>query len=251
VSDPSPLIEATMVSKVFSGNGPSQVALDHLSVQIPAGQFAAVMGPSGSGKSTFLNLIAGLDRPTEGSIRVDQTQVSRLGEAALARYRRKDLGFVFQFFNLLAQLSVLDNILLPAQLAGLRPKVAEARARQLLSQLGIADRAKTYPSQLSGGQRQRVALARALINQPKVLLADEPTGALDSQSGKAVMQLLADINQQGQTVVLVTHDAALAAANASRIISLRDGKIEDDVMLDTQRSRPPSDLLHLHSEEVG
>jgi putative ABC transport system ATP-binding protein len=120
-----------------------------------------------------------------------------------------------------------------------------------LAQLGIADRAKAYPGQLSGGQRQRVALARALINQPKVLLADEPTGALDSHSGKAVMQLLADINQQGQTVVLVTHDAALAAAYASRIISLRDGKIEDDVMLDTQRSRPPSDLLHLHSEEVS
>jgi putative ABC transport system ATP-binding protein len=251
VSEPSPLIEATMVSKVFSGNGPSQVALDHLTVQIPAAQFAAVMGPSGSGKSTFLNLIAGLDRPTEGSIRVDKTQVSRLGEAALARYRRKDLGFVFQFFNLLAQLSVLDNILLPAQLAGIRTKVAQARARQLLEQLGIADRARAYPGQLSGGQRQRVALARALINQPKVLLADEPTGALDSHSGKAVMQLLADINQQGQTVVLVTHDAALAAAYASRIISLRDGKIEDDVMLDTQRNRPPSDLLHLHSEEVG
>jgi putative ABC transport system ATP-binding protein len=157
---------------------------------------------------------------------------------------------VFQFFNLLGQLSVLDNVLLPAQLAGLKAKLAESRARRLLEQLGIADRAKTYPEQLSGGQRQRVALARALINQPKVLLADEPTGALDSHSGQAVMQLLSQFNRDGQTILLVTHDAALATAYASRIISLRDGRLEDDVMLDTQRSRDASDLLHLHSEEV-
>src|SRR5262249_15245102 len=141
-------------------------------------------------------------------------------------------------------------VLLPAQLAGLKPRMAERRARRLLEQLGIADRAKTYPEQLSGGQRQRVALARALINQPKVLLADEPTGALDSHSGHAVMELLADFNREGQTVLMVTHDAVLAAAYASRIISLRDGRIEDDTQLQTQRSPSPSDLLHLHSEEA-
>ncbi|MGO8950069.1 MAG: ABC transporter ATP-binding protein [Ktedonobacterales bacterium] len=243
------LIELSQVSKVYRASG-SQAALSDLTLQIPAGQFTAVMGPSGSGKSTLLNLIAGLDRPTTGSIRVDDTPVSRLGEAALARYRRRDIGFVFQFFNLLNQLNVLDNVLLPAQLAGLQPRIAQSRARQLLERLGIANRAKTYPEQLSGGQRQRVALARALINQPKVLLADEPTGALDSHSGQAVMKLLCEVNQEGQTVVLVTHDAALAAAYASRIISLRDGRVEDDAQLQTRKSQSPSDLLHLHSEEA-
>jgi putative ABC transport system ATP-binding protein len=249
VSQSPCLIELSQVSKMYNG-GVNQVALTDITLEIPAGQFAAVMGPSGSGKSTLLNLIAGLDRPTRGTIRVDETKVTSLGEAALARYRRRQLGFVFQFFNLLNQLTVLDNILLPAQLAGLRPKIAQSRARQLLEQLGIADRAKSYPGQLSGGQRQRVALARALINQPKVLLADEPTGALDSHSGKAVMDLMAQINQDGQTVVLVTHDAALAAAYASRIISLRDGRVEDDAQLQTRTNQSPSDLLHLHSEEA-
>jgi putative ABC transport system ATP-binding protein len=237
------------VSKIYSGSL-NQVALTNLNLQIPAGQFAAVMGPSGSGKSTLLNLIAGLDRPTQGTIRVNGTQVTSLGEAALARFRRTQLGFVFQFFNLLNQLTVMDNVLLPAQLAGLRPRVAQTRARQLLDQLGIADRARAYPGQLSGGQRQRVALARALINQPTVLLADEPTGALDSHSGKAVLDLLAQINQNGQTVVLVTHDAALAAAYASRIVSLRDGRMEDDALLQTRSNQSPADLLHLHTEEA-
>jgi putative ABC transport system ATP-binding protein len=249
VSQLPPLIELSEVSKIYRSSL-NQAALTNLTLQIPAGEFAAVMGPSGSGKSTLLNLIAGLDRPTQGTIRVDKTRVTSLGEAALARFRRTQLGFVFQFFNLLGQLTVLDNILLPAQLAGLRPRVARDRAQQLLTQLGIADRARTYPGQLSGGQQQRVALARALINQPKVLLADEPTGALDSHSGKAVMDLLARINQDGQTIVLVTHDASLAAAYASRIISLRDGRIEDDTQLQTRPIQNPSDLLHLHSEEA-
>ena len=245
----SSLIELAQVSKIYSDDA-NQKALSDLSLQIPKGQFTAVMGPSGSGKSTLLNLIAGLDRPTRGSIRVDNTEVSRLGEAALARYRRREIGFVFQFFNLLGQLTVLDNILLPAQLIGLKPSVAASRARSLLEQLGIAERAAVYPEHLSGGQRQRVALARALINQPKVLLADEPTGALDSSSGRAVMELLSQFNREGQTVVLVTHDAALAATYASRIISLRDGRVVDDAELQSETGHSPSDLLHLHSEEA-
>jgi putative ABC transport system ATP-binding protein len=249
VTERSSLVELTDVSKVY-GDGVNQKALSDLSLRIPTGQFTAVMGPSGSGKSTLLNLIAGLDRPTRGTIRVDDTEVSRLGEAALARYRRREIGFVFQFFNLLGQLTVLDNVLLPAQLAGLKPKIAASRARHLLEQLGIAERARDYPERLSGGQRQRVALARALINQPKVILADEPTGALDSHSGRAVMELLSQFNRDGQTVLLVTHDAALAAAYASRIISLRDGQVEDDAELQSERVYNPSDLLHLHSEEA-
>jgi putative ABC transport system ATP-binding protein len=249
VTELSSLIELAEVSKVYA-DGANQKALSDLSLCIPSGEFTAVMGPSGSGKSTLLNLIAGLDRPTKGSIRVDDTQVSCLGEAALARYRRRQIGFVFQFFNLLGQLTVLDNVLLPAQLAGLKPKIAASRARNLLEQLGIAGRAADYPEHLSGGQRQRVALARALINQPKVLLADEPTGALDSQSSTAVMQLLSQLNQEGQTVLLVTHDATLAATYASRIVTLRDGRIVDDAQLQTQWNQTPSDLLHLHSEEA-
>jgi putative ABC transport system ATP-binding protein len=198
----------------------------------------------------LLNLVAGLDRPTQGEVHVDGVHVNRLGEAALARYRRARLGFVFQFFNLLDRLTVLDNVLLPAQLAGVKPRMAQSRARQLLEQLGIAETAKAYPGRLSGGQRQRVAIARALINQPAVLLADEPTGALDSRSGTAVMDLLAQINRDGQTVVLVTHDARLAAATATRIVSLRDGRVVDDAQLKAPAAQTPSDLLHIHSEEA-
>jgi putative ABC transport system ATP-binding protein len=157
---------------------------------------------------------------------------------------------VFQFFNLLDQLTVLDNVMLPAQLAGMKDRIARDRARELLDQLGIAQVAKAYPARLSGGQRQRVAIARALINQPAVVLADEPTGALDSRSGEDVMQLLTEIHRRGQTVVLVTHDAKLASAYASRVVSLRDGHVVDDAQLQAPSSRMPSDLLHLRPEEV-
>src|SRR5262249_27816796 len=246
----SDLIELSHVSKTYNG-GARQMALNDVTLSVPAGQFVAVMGPSGSGKSTLLNLIAGLDRPTQGEVHVDGVQVNRLGEAALARYRRTRLGFIFQFFNLLDQLSVLDNILLPAQLAGMSPRMAKMRARELLEQLGIAETAKTYPGRLSGGQRQRVAIARALINQPAVLLADEPTGALDSRSGEAVMELVAQINQRGQTVLLVTHDARLAAVYAARVVSLRDGRMVDDAQMQTPMAQKPVDLLRMHTEEAN
>jgi putative ABC transport system ATP-binding protein len=246
----SDLIALSNVSKVYNG-GAQQMALSDVTLHIPSGQFAAIMGPSGSGKSTLLNLIAGLDRPTRGEVHVDGIAVNALGEAALARYRRARLGFVFQFFHLLEQLTVLDNVLLPAQLAGVRSRAAHASAHQLLGQLGIAETARLYPSRLSGGQRQRVAIARALINRPAVLLADEPTGALDSRSGDAVMELLGQINQGGQTVVLVTHDARLAAAHATRIITLRDGRIVDDAHLQSPATQTPADLLRMHSEEVN
>ena len=246
----SDLIEMANVSKVYNG-GASQTALSNISVGIPSGQFVAVMGQSGSGKSTLLNLIAGLDRPTQGEVLVDNIRVNHLSEAALARYRRSRLGFVFQFFNLLNQLTVLDNVLLPAQLIGAGQRSAKERARQLLDQLSIADKANTFPARLSGGQRQRVAIARALINRPAVLLADEPTGALDSRSGDSVMDLLATINQQGQTLVMVTHDARIASAYASRIISLRDGRIVDDAVLEARPGKVASDLLHIRAEEAN
>jgi putative ABC transport system ATP-binding protein len=245
----SDLIELSQVSKVYNG-GAAQSALADISLGIPAGQFAAIMGPSGSGKSTLLNLIAGLDRPTRGEIRVDGISVGTLGEAALARYRRRRLGFVFQFFHLLNQLTVFDNVVLPAQLAGVKPREAKARARDLLDRLGIVEKANEYPERLSGGQRQRVAIARALVNRPAVLLADEPTGALDSRSGDQVMELLAGLNRAGQTVVLVTHDAPLAAAYATRVITLRDGRVVDDAQLQTPTTQSPSDVLHVRFEEA-
>jgi putative ABC transport system ATP-binding protein len=244
----SELISLADITKVY--RGAAQTALSGVSLTIPTGQFAAVMGSSGSGKSTLLNMIAGLDRPTQGEVQVDGVNVNRLGEAALARYRRAKLGFVFQFFNLLDRLTVLDNILLPAQLVGLKPRVAQERAHTLLAQLGIAEKARAYPSRLSGGERQRVAIARALINQPTVLLADEPTGALDSRSGEAVMDMLAQIHRDGQTVLLVTHDAKLAASYASRVLTMRDGRIVDDALLSPPEAQAASDLLRLRNEEA-
>ena len=248
MNDENELISLTDITKVYRSAG--QTALAGVTLAIPAGQFAAVMGPSGSGKSTLLNMIAGLDRPTRGEVQVDGVSVNRLGEAALARYRRAKLGFVFQFFNLLDRLTVLDNVLLPAQLAGVKPRVAQERAHALLDQLGITEKAKAYPGRLSGGERQRVAIARALINRPAVLLADEPTGALDSRSGEMVMDMLAQIHQSGQTVLLVTHDTRLAASYASRVLTMRDGRIVDDAQLAPPASQAASTLLRVHTEEA-
>src|SRR6202022_736513 len=221
------LIELTAVSKVYNG-GSEHPALDSISLGIEAGDATAVMGPSGSGKSTLLNVIGGLDRPTRGRIVVDGTDLSRLSEAALARFRRTRVGIVFQFFNLLNNLTALDNVMIPAQLAGVGAGDARRRADDLLQRLGMASPRSQYPARLSGGQRQRVAIARALINSPTLLLADEPTGALDSHAGKQVMAILADLNRSGQQILLVTHDERLARANASRVIRLIDGAVASD-----------------------
>ena len=224
------LVELTSVTKVYDSASP-RPALDRVWLRIAAGEVTAVMGPSGSGKSTLLNLVAGLDRPTDGSIRVDGQELNSLGETALARYRRIKIGLIFQFFNLLNNLTVLDNVLIPARLAGMPRRVAEARARELLDQLAITDQAHKYPARLSGGQRQRVAIARALINRPALLLADEPTGALDTRSGEQVLDLFRDLNGAGQTIVLVTHDPRLAERCAQRIITLVDGSVAKDTAI--------------------
>ena len=236
------VIEVRGVSKVYEGAG-RQAALDKVSANVEEGEFVGVMGPSGSGKSTLLNLIAGLDRPTMGTINVGGLELAGLSESRLARYRRTQLGFVFQFFNLLSNLRALENVLVPAQLAGVPPRVAARRAHNLLEQLGIADRRTLYPAQLSGGERQRVAVARALVNAPKVLLADEPTGALDSRSGDQVMELLRGLNGAGQTIVLVTHDAKLAARSARRVLTLRDGRVVDDSRLDHRPWAAATELM--------
>lgn len=200
-------------------------ALAGVSLEIRSGEAVAVMGPSGCGKSTLLNLIAGLDRPTAGRVIVDGEDLGAMTETGLALFRRRRIGMIFQFFNLLDDLPALDNVALAAQLTGTPARQARRRALELLDELEIADRRNVYPAALSGGERQRVAVARALMNRPALLLADEPTGALDSHSGEQVMDLLLDLNQIGQTLLMVTHDQRLATRCANRLVELADGRV--------------------------
>ena len=239
------LVRLTDVTKVYQGGMTG--ALNGLSVTIEKGEFTAIMGPSGSGKSTMLNLVAGLDRPTSGNVVVRDTDLGQLGEAALARFRRDHIGFVFQFFYLLPNLTALENVLIPAQLKG---NVVPGRARELLERLAIKEVADRYPARLSGGQQQRVAIARALINNPTLLLADEPTGALDTHTGHQVMELLGQLHRDGQTILLVTHDAKLATRHAARVISVMDGKIVDDARLESPE-RAASEVIRVRGEEVS
>jgi putative ABC transport system ATP-binding protein len=217
------LVRLSAAGKQYESAGPP--ALDGVDLAVEPGESVAVMGPSGSGKSTLLNLVAGLDRPTSGQIEVAGTVLNRLSETALARFRRRHIGIVFQFFHLLDDLTARDNVLLPAQLAGLSRRQARARADELLGILGIGPKADSYPARLSGGERQRVAIARAMVNRPPLLLADEPTGAVDAATGASVAELFRDLNRDGQTVLLVTHDANLAARCATRMVEVRDGRI--------------------------
>jgi putative ABC transport system ATP-binding protein len=214
------------VSKRYEGS--TQPALVGIDLAIEAGRITAIMGPSGCGKSTLLNLVGGLDRPTAGEIVVDGTRVDRLSESAAARFRRSRVGFVFQFFHLLDDLSVLDNVVVPALLGGRSRSEAEHAADELLRQLGLAAHRRKLPAALSGGERQRLAIARSIVNEPSVLLADEPTGALDRRNGESALALLEDLNRRGQTILLVTHDEALADAVAHRIVRLVDGSIAGD-----------------------
>src|SRR5712691_6321911 len=243
--DMSELVRLTDITKVYQGGVTG--ALNGVSLTVEEGEFTAVMGPSGSGKSTLLNLIAGLDRPSSGTVTVAGTDLASLGEGGLARFRRDCIGFVFQFFHLLPNLTALENVLIPAQLK--RHESAEAPGRKLLAQLGIQELADRYPARLSGGQQQRVAIARALINQPTLLLADEPTGALDTRSGDQVMDLLMEVHRRGQTILLVTHDAKLATRYAARVISVLDGKIVDDARLETAE-RAAADVIRVRGEEA-
>jgi putative ABC transport system ATP-binding protein len=222
---PDALVRVIEVTKRYQGGTP---ALDDVGLEVAAGEAVAVMGPSGSGKSTLLNLVAGLDKPTSGTITVAGQRIDALSETKLARYRRTQVGMIFQFFNLLDDLTVADNVLLPAQLARTPRRKARARASELLARLGIERYANTYPGRLSGGERQRVAIARALVNDPAVLLADEPTGAVDTAAGQEIGRLLLDLNAAGQTLVLVTHNPDLAAKYASRTVRLADGQVISD-----------------------
>jgi putative ABC transport system ATP-binding protein len=212
------------VRKTFEAENAPVRALRGANLVVPTGEFVALMGPSGCGKSTLLNLVAGLDVADEGTITVAGELVTGRTEDELSQLRRRHIGIVFQFFNLLEGMTVLENVALPAVIAGRKRKTAESRARDLLDLLGIGDKAGTVPGMLSGGQRQRLAIARALANEPTLLLADEPTGALDSEGGHEVIELLSRLHVGGQTIVLVTHDAGVASA-AGRIVRMRDGRI--------------------------
>ena len=218
------MIELQGVSKtVMSGEQPLTI-LHPLDLSIPSGQFVSVVGPSGSGKSTLLGLVAGLDSPTTGHVIVDGTDITRLDEDRLAELRSRSIGFIFQFFHLIPSLSALENILVPLEIAGVTN--AGKKARDLLGHVDLNNRGHHYPSQLSGGEQQRVAIARALANSPPILLADEPTGNLDSKNGGLVVELLREINTtRGTTVVMVTHDAELVE-QSKVVLSMRDGRAE-------------------------
>ena len=224
----SPLaVEVVSVYRTFEQDTAPVRALRGADLAVRAGEFVAVMGPSGCGKSTMLNLVAGLDVPDEGEVIIAGESLAGKDENALAIMRRRHVGIVFQFFNLLEGMTVLENVVLPAVIAGRKRKVAESRARDLLDLLGIGDKAKQAPGVLSGGQRQRLAIARALANEPTIVLADEPTGALDSEGGEEVLALFRRLHQGGQTILLVTHDQPVADA-AERIVRMKDGRVEDD-----------------------
>jgi putative ABC transport system ATP-binding protein len=219
-----PVVSLRGVYRTFEAELAPVRALRGVDLDIADKDFVAVMGPSGCGKSTMLNVVAGLEIPDEGEVTLAGQQLVGMSSDALARMRRKHVGIVFQFFNLLEGMTVLENIAMPALIAGRKRKAAETRARDLLDLLGLPDKAKAAPATLSGGQRQRLAIARALANEPTVLLADEPTGALDSVGGAEVLELFSRLHRGGQTILLITHDPVVAAG-ASRLVHMRDGRI--------------------------
>jgi len=221
------VVEAKGVYRTFEQELAPIRALRGADLTVTKGEFVAVMGPSGCGKSTMLNVIAGLDRPDEGDVFVAGQDLTKLDENGLALMRRKHIGIVFQFFNLLEGMTVLENVIMPALIVGMKRRAAEARARDLLDLLGIGDKAKQAPGALSGGQRQRLAIARAIANEPTLILADEPTGALDSEGGDEILELFERLHAQGQTILLVTHDQPVADA-AARIVRMKDGRVVDD-----------------------
>ena len=226
----TPVLRARQLCKHY-GKGEGLVrAVDRVDLDVAGGETVAVMGPSGCGKSTLLQLLGGLDRPTAGEVHLAGRRLDGMSEKALARLRRDEVGFVFQAFHLMDELTAVENVELSALLAGVSPRMARRRAAELLEQTGLTDRAGHLPSALSGGQRQRVAIARALVNQPLVVLADEPTGNLDSEATLEVLRLFDRLHQAGQTLVIVTHDSRIAAT-ADRLISMRDGTFIDETRL--------------------
>ena len=222
------MMELSGISREYVVGGETVHALDHVDVCIAAGEYVSIMGPSGSGKSTLLNVLGLLDRPTSGTYRLQGEDVSSLDDNALAAHRQRYIGFIFQFFHLIPRLTALENVELPLVLAGAAPRMRRERATQILESVGLKARLDHRPDQLSGGERQRVAIGRALVMQPSFLLADEPTGNLDTRSGSEIMQILEQLNRDGIALLVVTHDPAIGS-RAKRHLTLRDGKIVGDV----------------------
>ncbi len=220
------LIKLEGISKHYGVGDSSVKAVDGISINVENGDFVAIMGPSGSGKSTAMNLVGSLDLPTHGKIFLEGQDISQLSESDLAQLRGKKIGFIFQSFNLIPNLTALDNVALPMIFQEVQTDERENIAKKILCELGLGDRMEHYPSELSGGQQQRVAIARALANNPEIILADEPTGNLDTHTGEQVMALLENLNRQGKTIIIVTHDANLAMKHARKIFWIRDGQIE-------------------------
>lgn len=242
------VISTQNLSKIF-GSGPTAViALDHVNLSVNTGEFIAIMGPSGCGKSTLLHLIGGLDRPSSGAVVIDGVSITDMNDDRLTELRRRKIGFVFQFFNLIPVLTSLENAALPIALDGIKPSTAQKQAAEWLARFGLADRASSRPDQLSGGQQQRVAIARALAAEPALILADEPTGNLDTRSGDEIAHLLRDVARKyGRTIVMVTHDPRIAAYS-DRIVFLKDGKIVDETILSRQNSENAAAVVQkIHS----
>ena len=222
-----PTIRLHGIRKLYRIGGETLAALDGIDLEIGRGEFAALMGPSGSGKSTLMNILGCLDRPSEGSYKLDGTEVAGLSDDALAATRNKKIGFVFQNFNLLPRISALDNVALPLVYAGVGRRERMERAQEMLAAVGLSDRGAHLPNELSGGQRQRVAIARALVNDPHIIMADEPTGNLDTKSTKEIMDIFVRMHEKGHTIILVTHEPEIAL-RASRQLLVRDGRITRD-----------------------
>ena len=239
---PAPVLRAEGLVKTHHGEGAPAHAVRGVDLCVRQGEFVAITGPSGAGKSTLLHLLGGLQRPDAGHLWLDGESTDTYGEARWAVERRKRIGIVFQFFNLVSNLSVADNVELPALLAGTSPKQARTEREALLAELGLTGKERSMPGELSGGEQQRVALARALVNHPPLLLADEPAGSLDSKGTREVMRLLSRFHQRGQTIVLVTHDAR-AAAYADRVLVVRDGQIRDEIVLGRRRDHEARPLI--------
>ena len=231
-----PLIQTQGLTKTYGSGDTAVIALNHVNLNVNAGEFVAIMGPSGCGKSTLLHLIGGLDRPSEGRVIFDGAPIAEMSDDALTELRRRKMGFVFQFYNLIPVLSAAENAALPVTLDGAKPAEARAKAVEWLTRFGLGERLASRPDQLSGGQQQRVAVARALVAEPALVLADEPTGNLDTHAGDEIASLLRNVSKDyGRTVIMVTHDPRIAAY-ADRIVFLKDGKIIDDTLLERGRT---------------